>query len=237
MADFGEIIFRASSDTSKVIKQLGSGTYDHLGLFGPNGTTSAVEVNSYQDTSWIVDNAGAPSGGTTTAGVGAPAEIRNNKYISSTQVEVSGFLADTIINIVDLNVFDVANLATEPNFLNDSSGTLNISYVASGASTVNTFNAKVFAYDSAGALTAAPPDVNVFSYEINASGQFIDAVDTSGVWKNIDGQAAAMQFVNHSAANGWQPANKHVFVCGITAQAGGVGTLDQWNLAFSIQFA
>lgn len=230
----GTINFRNAYTSGVIIEHLGSGTYDHIGFFGANGTTSAVTINQYQDTTIIVDDAGNPANDLSLAGaVGSSGQMINTKYIDSTTVDVSGAQK----SIVDINVFDVANLTTYPEFIAQNSGCLMIEYRASGVSEVNIFNPKIWAYDAGGALTDTPPDVAVFAYEVNASGKFVNNAAVSGVWKNIGGQAAAMPFLDHSSANGYEPRNQHLFVCGISVRPTSVGALDQWNLGFSLQFA
>lgn len=237
----GEITFHSAFSSGVLFSQLGSGTpqneFDHLGLFGINGTNSAIEIGAYNDTSFIVDTDGNPLDGMSYAGaIGSSGQLLNNKLIDQASgiVELSGVGQKLI---TDINVFDAANLGTEPQFLRQGSGTLLIKYIASGVSAVNTFNAKLFAYDAGGVITDSPPDITVYAYEINASGQFSTDVATSGKWKLMDGQGDPLIFVNHSTANGWQARNMHIWVAGISATPGSVGALNQWNLGFSTQFA
>ncbi len=227
--NYGLITFRNARASGQIVDQLGSGTYSHLGFFGPSDTSSAVEVGSFQDTTWIVDNAGnAPSSG--------KYKMTNCKWTSSSTVRISGLPEGPYnANIVDVNVFSSAALSTYPNFPNQSSGTLLIEYCASGTSNVNTYNAKLYAYDATGAVTDPPPDVNVFGFEINASGQWY--AGQSGVWVPMLGQSSPLYFVNHSNANGWLPAHKHIFVAGIACKANSVGILDDFDFCFQIQYA
>lgn len=221
------------------ISQLGSGTFDHLGFFGPNGNVSAVQVGSFQDTTQIVDNAGNPLtnhlGGQ--LDFGSSGYLTNNRQNGPSGVVISGLPAgpyDVLLGAV--NVFSPLNKPIEPDFLHRNSGSVLVVYEASGVSQVNVFNPKAFAYDATGALTDAPPDVQVFGYEINASGQWFSPA-VSGVWQQTAGQNSPIFLTNHSNANGWEPENKHYFVLGLSVKPTAVGVLDDWNFAFQLQFA
>jgi hypothetical protein len=244
MADLGRIRFfnaRVGTDGKRIeIPQLGSGTFDHIALYGPNGaTTSAVEIGSWQDTSVNADSTGAPLTGHLGQDLsfGGSGYCTNNKRISASGVQISGLPEGPYVAFLrDVNVFDPANLGLAPDFVHRNSGTLLITYVASGSALVNTFNAKAFAFDATGAITDAPPDVTVAGYEINASGQWFDPT-VSGVWQTTAGRDTPIFFTNHSSANSWVPANEHYFVLGLSAKADSVGILDDWDLAFQVQFA
>ena len=122
MADFGRISVHNARESGVEISLLGSGTYDHVGFFGPNGTTSAVEVGSYQDTTIIVDDAGlenplfGPFGGS-----GFMTNAKNPGLAD--EVVLSGLpIGPGQVKIDTVNVFDVANLGTEPEFANQRYG-------------------------------------------------------------------------------------------------------------------
>jgi len=216
-----------------VVSQLASGQFDHLAFFGSTGELSAVEVGSFQDTTILTDSAGVPIDTT----FGGSGYLTNNKQNGPSGVIISGLPAGPYdVQLTVVNVFDVANLATEPDFLHRNSGTLLVVYAASGASLVNIFNAKMFAFDATGAITDPPPDVTVAGYEINASGQWFNTA-TSGIWQTTLGQGSPIFLTDHSAANGWQPANEHYFVLGLSVKPNSVGVLDDWNFAFQLQFA
>lgn len=220
----GELFFHNAHASGTIISQLGSGTYDHLGFFGADYNT-AIDVNSYQDSTYIVNSAGTPLGGD--AGI-----LMNVKYKSSTTCDVSGW---TDVSIDALNVFDVDNLSTSPDFAHRPSGTLMIRYCASGVSTVNTYQAKLYAYDATGSATDPAPDVTVMGFEINASGLWYSG--QSGVWVAMEGSANPLHFVDHSATNNYEAASEHIWVAAITVRADSVGILDDWNLAFTFQYA
>jgi len=221
------------------IAQLGSGTFDHIGLFGVNGNVSAVEVGSWQDTTLVVDSGGSPLldhlGGTLP--FGGSGYMTNNKQTGPSGVIISGLPEGPYdVMVTDVNVFDPTNAGLTPDFTHRNSGTLLVVYTASGVSDVNTFNAKCFAFDATGLITDAPPDVTVAGYEINASGQWFNT-SVSGIWQTTAGRDAPIFLTNHSNSNGWLPANVHYFVLGLSVKPNAVGVLDDWNLAFQLQFA
>lgn len=227
--DYGKIIFHNARASGTIISQLGSGTYDHIGFFGANDTASAVEVGSYQDTTWVVNDAGVAAAGET-------GKLTNCKYISSTGVRVSGLPKGPYNkNINQVNVFKAAALNTYPDFPNQSSGTLLIEYCASGTSLVNTYNCKLYGYDATGLTTDPPPDITLVGFEINASGKWYSG--QSGVWVGMNGSANPLYFVNHSSANGYRAAHKHIWVAAIACKPNSIGVLDDWNLAFQMQYA
>ncbi len=230
----GQLTFHNARESGVQIFAIGSGVYDHLGLFGSAGSSNAVEIGSFQDTTIIVDSGGDenPAFGP----FGGLGFMTNNKWISASGVRISGTPVGPFEAFIrNVNVFDPAAVGTYPDFANRASGTLMMRYQASGTSAVNTFNAILYAYDATGALTDPPPDVQVFAYEINASGQ--TEVATSGLWKALLGQSDGLSFVDHSAANNWLADNVHIFVAGISATPQAVGILDDWNVAFQLQFA
>lgn len=237
MANVGTLQFfnaRIGSDGKGFeFSQLGSGTYDHVAFYGPNGTTSAVEIGSWQDTTTVADSGGVPF----TAALGSSGWMTNNKRVGASGVSISGLPAGPYdVTLADVNKFQVGNLALAPDFLHRNSGTLLVVYTASGVSNVNIFNPKAFAYDATGALTDAPPDVTVAGYEINASGQWA-GTSVSGIWQTTAGQNSPILLANRSTVNGWLPANEHYFVLGLSVKADSVGVLDDWNFAFQLQFA
>ncbi len=234
MADFGRIFFMNARESGIApIAQLGSGTFDHLGFFGSQGPTTAIEIGSWQDTTVIVDSNGDPAAGMPFGGSGY---CTNTKNIGASTVRISGQPVGPFEEEIDqVNIFEVGNLDTEPFFNRIPSGTLLVKYEASGTSAVHTFNAKMFAYDNTGAITDPPPDVTMMGFEINASGQWANS-SHSGVWKSMQGSNDALLFSDHSNANGWQARNVHLWVAALTGKAEAVGALDQWDLAFSVQF-
>ena len=231
--NLGTVTFRSARASGTIISQLGSGTYDHLGFFGPLGHQSAVEIGSYQDTSIIVNSTGVPQ----STVFGGASYLTNCKFIDSTHVRVSGLpLGPYNALITNVNKFNVANLALAPNFRNRPSGTLLIQYTSSGVSKVNTFNAKIYAYDNTQTIVDAPTDVTVLGFEINGSGKFKN-VAHSGVWHAMAGRDNALEFVDHSSSQGFRSAKTHIWVAAITCKANSVGILDNFNLIFQTQFA
>ena len=236
MPDFGRISIHNSRASGVEISLLGSGTYSHLGFFGSQGTASAIEVGSYNDTTIIVDEDGqenpawGPFGGS-----GFCTNAKNPGV--ATQVTLSGLPnGPGTVNIVDVNTFNAANLLTEPEFLNQSSGTILIQYFASGVSQVHTYNARLYAFDNTATVETAPPDVVVQGFEINASGIWKNTAH-SGVWHNMHGRNDAMFFADHSPANGYRASNRHIWVAAITCRPTAVGIIDDWDVAFETQFA
>lgn len=235
MANFGRLTFRNSRASGQTISQLGSGQYSHLGFFGPGGHLSAVEIGSYQDTTIVVDSTGTPA----STVFGGTSYLTNCKFITSTTVRVSGVPRGPWTKpISQVNKFLVGNLAAgmAPNFLHRNSGTLLIQYTSSGTSKVNTFNAKIYAYDEDLTIADAPNDVTVVGFEINASGTAWDA-SHSGQWHAMAGRDNALKFVDHSTANRWRSAHTHLWVAAISAKPLAVGVLDRFNFVFSMQFA
>jgi len=236
MANLGQIKFwNARVGNGKVIevKQLGSGTYDHVGFFSSTGHTSAVQINEFQRSTLLVDDAGTPF----LATFGGSGYFTNNRLKTSTGVVISGLPRGPYdVLLTKVNKFLSANLAIEPDFRHRPSGTLLITYQASGASLVNIFNPKLFAFDALGAVTDPPPGVNVFGYEINASGQWFSSA-VSGVWQQTTGQGSPILLGNRSTAKGWKPRNEHYFGVGLSVRPTDVGVISDWNLAFSMQFA
>lgn len=234
--DFGTVTFRNARESGVEVSLLGSGQYDHLGFFGPDGAESAVEVGSFQDNTIIVDSNGLenPAWGP----FGGSGFCTNAKSLGDPNtVELSGLPnGPGEVNIVDVNRFEAANLNTEPFFGQIPSGTLLIEYRASGVSEVHTYNAKFYAYDNTGTVNDAPPDVTVQAFEINASGQWRNAAH-SGVWRTLQGRGTALEFTDHSKANGWVKRNLHVWVTCITVKPNAVGILDEFDFAFETQFA
>ena len=111
-----------------------------------------------------------------------------------------------------------------------------IQYFASGVSLVHTFNAKLYAFDNTATVETAAPDITIQGFEINASGQWRNST-VSGVWSIMNNRNNALEFSDHSNANGWQPANRHIFVAAITCKPNAVGILDDFDFAFELQFA
>jgi len=231
--DLGRIYYQNARVSGIVFSQLGSGLTDHIGFFGPTGAASAVQVGSFQDTTFMTKGDGSIA---SYLGAGSGA-LTNCKWTSTSGVRISGLPRGPYNKLLSqVNVFNPANLSTYPHFVNRSSGTLLIRYVASGVAAVHTYNAKMWAYDATGSLTDPPPDVTVNAFEINASGQWFDA-SHSGVWRTIHGQGNAMFFANHSPANGWTAQNTHIWVAALSIKANSVGVLDDMNFAVSLQFA
>jgi hypothetical protein len=236
MPDFGRISVHNARESGVEISLLGSGTYDHVGFFGPNGTSTAVEVGAYQDSTIIVDDNGledpalGPFGGS-----GFMTNTKNPGTADT--VTLSGVpLGPGTVPINTVNIFDANNLDTEPEFSQQSSGTILIQYFASGVSLVNTFNAKLYGFDNTASVETAPPDITLQGFEINASGIWRDAAH-SGVWKTMHGRDDALEFSDHSSANGYAANNRHIWVAAITARPEAVGILDDWDFAFELQFA
>ncbi len=236
MADLGTIQFHNARESGVQISLLGSGTYDHMGFFGIGGTASAVDLNSFQDTTVLVDSTGDPN--PSLGPFGGSGFFTNTKNIGDPNtVELSGGGSGPgEVNIVDVNVFDVANLGTEPEFSQQSSGTLLIQYFASGVSEVNTFNAKIYAFDNTASPTTPAPDVTIQGFEINASGIW-NSIGVSGIWKTMSNQNDALPFADHSNSNGYIARNRHIWVAAITARADSIGVLDDFDFAFEVQFA
>lgn len=235
MVDLGTIQFHNARASGVQISQLGSGVNDHMGFFGINGQDSAVDLNSYQDTTILVNSAGVPD---PTLVFGGSGFFTNTKNVGDPNtVELSGGGSGPgEVPITSVNIFDSANLLTEPEFSQQSSGTLLIQYFASGVQAVNTFNAKLYAFDNTATVLTPAPDVTIQGFEINASGIWKNAA-FSGVWSTMSNQNDALQFADHSTANGYEARNRHIWVAAITARADSIGVLDDFDFAFEVQFA
>jgi len=236
MLDFGRIEFRNARESGVIIDLLGSGTYDHIGAFGANGTSTAVEVGSYQDTMIIVDENGIPN--PSHGPFGGSGFMTNAKNVGDPNtVQLSGLPnGPGVVNIADVNVFDPANLLNEPHFANQSSGTIMMVYFASGVSAVHTFNAKMYGFDNTSTVDTTAPDVTIQGFEVNASGLTRNAAH-SGTWKTMSNRNDALEFADHSNANGYQPSNQHIWVAAISIRPNAVGILDDFDFAFELQFA
>ena len=233
----GTVNFRNASASGTVVSHLGSGTYDHIAFYGDSGSNSDVTINTFQGTTFIAQSTGAVAGA-----VGSSGQMTNCQRPSADNT--SGVLVKAVgetdprpeVLITSLTQFDLANIDSYPDFPNRPSGTLFIEFIAPSSLNVQTFNAKLYAYDAGGLITDSPPDVNVWMFEINPSGQFVSDNSISGVWKLAHGQNSALDFVNHSSTNGWAPRNQHVWVAAISVQPTAIGAIDDWNMAFSVQF-
>ncbi len=233
----GIVHFRNASASGTAISHLGSGTYDHLAFYGLTGTNSAITINQFNGTTFISDSAGTVSDIAGTSG-----QMTNCARPST--VNTSGVIVKVVgesdprpeVLITALNSFDFANIATYPEFINRPSGTLFIDFIAPSSLDVNTFNAKLYAYDAGGTITDSPPDINVWMFEISPSGQFSSDPAISGVWKQAHTRDSALEFVDHSTTNGWEARNEHVYLAAISVQPTAIGAISDWNLAFSVQF-
>jgi len=233
--NFGTIRFRNARASGQLISQLGSGTYDYLGFFGTGGYQSAVEIGSYQDTTIVVDSGGTPQ----FTPFGGLSYCTNNKFIDTTHVRISGAPKGVgTVLITKANKFSALNLAAgkAPDFINRPSGTLLIQYTASGVAKVNTFNAKLYAYNKNLTIVDGPTDVTLVGFEINASGKAFNLAH-SGVWHAMQGRDNALLFLDHSSTNGYRSAHTHLWVASLSCKANSVGILNDWNIAFSMQFA
>lgn len=234
----GIVNFRSAASSGVVVSHLGSGTFDHVAFYGDTGSNSAIRINEFNGTTFI-----AQSDGTVATAVGGSGQLTNTARVDDT-TDTSGVLVKAVgetdprpeVDIATLNIFDPSHLADYPDFTNRPSGTLYIEWIAPSSLDVQVFNAKLYAYDATGAVTDDPPDVNVWMFEINPSGQFVNDTSISGVWKLAHTRDSALDFVNHSNTNGWAPRNQHVYVAGISVQPTAIGALDDWNIAFQLQF-
>jgi len=234
----GTVKFRSAASSGVLIHQVGSGTFDHIAFYGVTGETSQVAVGTFQGSSFIAQSDGTVAGTTGTSG-----ELTNCARVVDTD-DTSGVLVKVVgnatpqaeVDIVFLSIFDPASVATYPDFVNRASGTLFVEFIAPSSLSVHTFNAKYYAFDNGGAITDPPPDVRIYGFEINPSGQFVSDASISGVWKLMDGQSQALDLANHSNALGWHPREFHYWTIGISALPEAIGALDQFDMAFQVQF-
>ena len=236
MVDLGRIEFRNARESGVEISLLGSGTYDHVSFYGPNGENSAIELGSFQDSTIITDSNGV--GNPALGPFGGSGFMTNTKNVGDPlTVQLSGLPnGPGVVDIVDVNRLDQANFATEPEFSQQSSGTILIQYFASGVSEVNTFNAKMYAFDNTLSVNDPAPDITIQGFEINASGAWRNST-FSGVWSTMNKRDVALEFSDHSTNLGYVARNRHIWVAAITARPESIGTLDDFDFAFELQFA
>ena len=137
MANSGVLTFHACHNSGIMIAALGEGTYDHIGFFGIGGTSDAVVVENYNNSTWVVDASGNRD-------TSAWAELVNNKYIDASGCSSSGLGR---VNISDYQ--DSDHLA---------SGTLLIRFQTSGNIAIDTYNAKLYAYNNVTGNYYEPPE-------------------------------------------------------------------------------
>lgn len=234
----GIVTFRSAASSGVVISHLGSGIHDHVAFYGDTGPSSAIRINEFNGTTFI-----SQADGTVATTVGGSGQLTNTARVADT-TDTSGVLVKAVgetdprpeVDIVDLGVFDPASVDTYPDWDNRPSGTLFIEWIAPSSLAVQVFNAKLYAFDAGGTITDNPPDVSVWMFEINPSGQFLTDTSISGIWKLAHTRDGALDFVNHSNTNGWEARNQHVYVAGISVQPNAIGALDDWNIAFQLQF-
>ena len=196
-----------------MISELGQGTYDHMGFFGTSGPSDAVIVGNYQDSTFVVDASGNPNPSVWGA-------LMNNKYLDASGVSISG------MGRIGLESAALQSVAGQ------ASGTLLVWFRASGALTISTYNAKLFAYDNTATIYDSPGDVTLMGYEINASGL------GSSAWSSLQGFAAGLNFADHSPATAYMyNVGEHKWWMGISARADAVGLLDDFDLVFRFSFA
>ena len=219
MATSGILTFHACHASGSVqVAELESGVYDHIGFFGAGGVNDAIIVNQYNDTTHVVDDAGSAGGGT----------LMNNKYIDSSGCSTSG---DPRQDIYDYQ--DAAHLA---------SGTLQIWFRATGALTIDTYNARLFVYNNNESYDHAPAYVTVQGFEINPSGKTLPGYYTAPGnlfnWSPMGGMANGIEFYDHSPTYKYfNGQNEHLWRCAISARADAVGLLDDFDFLFTFQFA
>ena len=215
MSVSGILSFHSAYNSGVMVSELGTGTYDHIGFFGINGVSDAIIVQNWNDSTWAVDASGARDTGSWDA-------LINNKYIDASGCSTSGMPR---VDIADYQDAD-----------HTASGTLLIWFRASGDMLINTYNAKLFAYDNTGSLYDPPPDVTLMGFEINPSGALIDGYSVTE-WSSMAGYAAGIDFVDHSPNTSYQEdQNEHMWYCAISARADAVGYLN-YNFSFVFQFA
>ena len=213
MSASGVLTFRSAYNSGLAISNLTEGTYDHIGFFGAGGTSDAIIVGQYNGSTFITDASGSPN-------LAVWGALMNNKYLDASGVSISG---SARIGIAD------ATLQSETG---SASGTLMIEFVASGAITISTYNAKLFAYDNTADIYTAPTDITLYGYEINPSGI------GSTQWSSLQGYSAGLGFANHSAANDYMyDVGTHRWYAGVSARADSAGIIDDWNMIFTFQFA
>jgi len=135
--------FSAGGPASGVeLSGITSGTYDHIGYYGPDGLNEPVGPGEAQDISWIIDDGGIAIG----AGLSEEGQLNNNKWVDSTGVSINSG------SRVDLS-----------SVVSSGSGTLRIQVI--NETNINISGAKLFAYDGTD-VNNDPSGLWVLSYEI-----------------------------------------------------------------------
>lgn len=233
----GTVNFRNASASGTAISHLGSGIYDHLAFYGDTGPNSAILINGFNGTTFISDDTGSIADVAGTSGQMTNCARPSADNTSGVIVKVVGETNPRPERLItQVNIFDPANVGSYPDFTNLASGTLMIEFIAPSSLSVQTFNAKLYAFDSGGAITDSPPDVNVWMFEISPSGQFRTEAALSGVWKLAHTRDDSLEFVNHSTVNGWDAREHHIYLAAISVQPTAIGAIDQWSVAFQVQF-
>lgn len=71
--------------SGELLEQLGSGTFEHIGYFGPSGVGDDIIIGEAQDLTWRVNAAGVASGD----GLSEDGQFSNNKWIDASGVSIA----------------------------------------------------------------------------------------------------------------------------------------------------
>lgn len=213
MATSGVLTFHACHNSGITVSELGKGTYDHIGFFGAGGPSDAIVVEQWNDSTWIVDASGNRD--TSTWG-----ELVNNKYIDGSGCSSSG------LGRVDISAYQDED--------HTASGTLLVRFRTSGNIQIDTYNAKLYAFNNLTGNYYEPPEyVTVMGFEINPSG-----LGSTFIWSDMGGLSKGVDFVDHSPATQYyENTNEHLWYATISAKGSAVGFLDDWDLMFAFQYA
>jgi len=210
--------FSAGGPASGVeLSGITSGTYDHIGYYGPDGFNEPVVPGAAQDISWIIDDGGIAIGG----GLAESGQLNNNQWVDATGVSINSG------SRVDLS-----------SVVSSGSGTLRIQ--VTHGSNINISGAKLFAYDGTD-VNNDPSGLWVLSYEIIPSGIGAESI-RSGLgdtqWALIDSNDFN-HMVDRTPDIGWAASGEFNYYVGLSIrpQLTQPSGLQNFGLYFKFDFS
>ena len=189
--------FSAGGPASGVeLSGITSGTYDHIGYYGPLGWNEPVDLGNAQDISWIIDDGGVAIGG----GLSESGQMVNHKWTDASGVSIASGARVDLSSVVS-----------------SGSGTLRIQ--VTHGSNINISGAKLFAYDGVD-VNNDPSGLWVLSYEIIPSGIGAESI-RSGLgdtqWALID-VTNFNHMVDRTPDVGWAASGEFNFHIGLSVR-------------------
>lgn len=189
-----------------------------LGFYG-NGFGTSVQVNSFQERTFITDGAGTVQG----------LEARNTKWTAAASAILG---QETIGSSTSIAVNKI------PNYLS----TLNIRF-AHPTTQVRTQNAKVIIYDRS-SIASKASGVSTFAYEvIHPDPSQLVVGSGSGTWKDVTEVANFLPLRNSPGTSGLNAVGnttgsglRHDWYLGLTASPTGIGSKTQYGLYVSLEY-